>query len=249
MRPAWLAGAVALAAYGLVRRRVHGRTTLAVIAAAAGVAALVGFGVIPLPDVQKLIEDAGTALGPWTYVFVGVLAFLETGAFVGLIAPGETALVLGGVVAARGDVDLPVILALTWAAAALGDLASFLLGRRLGRRFLIAHGPRFGVTAPRLERVDDFFARHGAKAILIGRFVGIVRAVAPFTAGASGMRLRRFVPFSLLGTAVWSMLLIGIGYAFSDSFEHAADLFTHAALALALVAAAVLALRARRRAH
>jgi membrane protein DedA with SNARE-associated domain len=63
------------------------------------------------------------------------------------------------------------------------------------------------------------------------------------------MRLGRFVPFSLLGTAAWSMLLIGIGYTFSDSFEHAADLFTHGALALALVAATVLALRARRRCH
>jgi membrane-associated protein len=224
------------------------RRALIGIAALAAVAfALVVTGVVNPPDLDKALTDLSDALGPWTYALVAGLAFLETGAFVGLIAPGETALVLGGVVAARGDVDLPVILALTWAAAALGDLVSFLLGRRMGRRFLVAHGPRLGVTAPRLERVDVFFDRHGAKAILIGRFIGIVRAVAPFTAGASGMPLRRFVPFSLLGTAAWSMLLIGIGYAFSDSFEHAADLFTHGALALAVVAATVLALRARRR--
>jgi membrane-associated protein len=218
---------------------------VAVLAAAAF--ALVATGVVNPPDLDKALTDLSDALGPWTYALVAGLAFLETGAFVGLVAPGETALVLGGVVAAKGDVDLPVILALTWAAAAAGDLASFLLGRRLGRRFLVAHGPRIGVTPPRLERVDVFFDRHGAKAILIGRFIGIVRAVAPFTAGASGMRLRRFLPFSLLGTAVWSALLIGIGYAFSDSFEHAADLFTHGALALAVVAAVVLALRARNR--
>ena len=138
--------------------------------------------------------DLADTLGPWTYALVAGLAFLETGAFVGLIAPGETALVLGGVVAAKGGVDLPVILALTWAAAALGDLASFLLGRRLGRRFLERHGPRIGVNDARLARIDVFFARHGAKAILVGRFIGIVRAVAPFTAGASGLRLRGFCP-------------------------------------------------------
>jgi membrane protein DedA with SNARE-associated domain len=225
------------------------RALVGVAALAAMALALLATGVVDPPDVDAALTNLADALGPWTYALVAGLAFLETGAFVGLIAPGETALVLGGVVAARGDVDLPVILALTWAAAALGDLVSFLLGRRLGRRFLLAHGPRLGVTAPRLDRVDVFFARHGAKAILVGRFIGIVRAVAPFTAGASGMPLRRFVPFSLLGTAAWSMLLIGIGYAFSDSFEHAADLFTHGALALALVAAAVLALRSRRRSH
>ena len=224
------------------------RRALAGVAALAAVAfALVATGVVDPPDLNAALTDLSETLGPWTYALVAALAFLETGAFVGLIAPGETALVLGGVVAARGEGDLPVILALTWAAAALGDLVSFLVGRRLGRRFLVAHGPRLGVTEPRLERVDVFFARHGAKAILIGRFIGIVRAVAPFTAGASGMPLRRFVPFSLLGTAAWSMLLIGIGYAFSDSFEHAADLFTHGALALAVMAATVLALRTRRR--
>jgi membrane-associated protein len=223
------------------------RALFAVAALAAVAFALVTTGVVNPPDLNAALTDLADALGPWTYALVAGLAFLETGAFVGLIAPGETALVLGGVVAARGAVDPPVILALTWAAAALGDLASFLLGRRLGRRFLVAHGPRIGVTAPRLERVDVFFDRHGAKAILIGRFIGIVRAVAPFTAGASGMPLRRFVPFSLLGTAAWTALLIGIGYAFSDSFEHAADLFTHGALAVALVAATVLALRAHRR--
>src|SRR4051794_41710050 len=128
---------------------------------AAGTAAAVALvlviaGVVELPDVEGALEDLSDTLGPWTYALVAGLAFLETGAFVGLIAPGETALVLGGVVAARGDVDLPLILALTWAAAALGDLASFLLGRRLGRRFLERHGPRIGVSEPRLARVEEF---------------------------------------------------------------------------------------------
>jgi len=139
------------------------------------------------------------------------------------------------------------MLAITWAAAALGDLASFALGRRLGRRFLTAHGARIGVTAPRLERVETFFAKHGGKAILIGRFIGLVRAIAPFLAGASGMRLRGFLPWSLLGTGLWAATFTLVGYAFHDSFTAAAENLTHGALALAVIAAAVLGWRAHRR--
>jgi membrane protein DedA with SNARE-associated domain len=246
MRPAWLAGAAALTLYGLVRRKAHGRVTLALLAAAAAAALLVGAGLVQLPDVEGLIEDAGQTLGTWTYALVAGLAFLETGAFVGLVAPGETAIVLGGVVAAQGDVSLPLMLLLAWVAAALGDLASYALGRRLGRSFLVAHGPRVGVTAPRLATIDAFFDRHGGKAILIGRFVGLVRAVAPFLAGASKLPMRRFVPFSLLGTAVWASAFTLIGYAFNESFSSAAGALTHGALALAVVAAAVLTVRALR---
>jgi membrane-associated protein len=209
--------------------------------------ALVQAGVVSPPDLEGALTALSDTLGAWTYALVGGLAFLETGAFVGLVAPGETAVVLGGVVAAEGGVDLPLMLAITWSAAALGDLASFWLGRRLGRRFLVAHGPRLGVTTPRLERVEDFFDRHGGKAILIGRFIGLVRAVAPFLAGASGMRLRAFLPWSLLGTAAWATTFTLVGYAFHDSFSAAAKYLTHGAFALAIVAAAALAWRAHRR--
>jgi membrane-associated protein len=210
---------------------------------AAAVLAALAAGLVQAPDIEGALTDLSETLGPWTYALVATLAFLETGAFVGLVAPGETAIVLGGVVAAQGEISLPAMILIAWTAAALGDLASFMLGKRLGRRFLIARGPRLGVTAARLERVEGFFEKHGPKAILVGRFVGIVRAVAPFLAGASGMRLRAFVPWSLLGTAVWASAFTLIGYAFHESFSAAADALTHGALALAVVAAAALALR------
>jgi membrane-associated protein len=211
--------------------------------------AAVTAGVVQPPDLEAALTDLSDTLGAWTYVLVAVLAFLETGAFVGLIAPGETAIVLGGVVAAQGDVDLAVMLPLAWLAAALGDLLSFSLGARLGRRFLLDRGPRLGITAQRLERVESFFARHGAKAILAGRFIGIVRAVAPFLAGASGMRLRAFLPWSLIGTAAWATTFTLIGFAFNRSFSSAADTVTHGALALATLVAGALAWRAHRRAR
>jgi membrane protein DedA with SNARE-associated domain len=221
---------------------------LAAAALALAAFAVLALGVVELPDVEGALSDLSDTLGAWTYPLVGGLAFLETGAFVGLVAPGETAVVLGGVVAAQGDVNLVAMLAIVWVAAALGDLASFGLGRRLGRPFLVEKGPRFGVTAPRLHRVERFFDAHGPKAILVGRFVGIVRAVTPFLAGATGLRLRAFLPWSVLGTGLWASAFTLAGYVFHRSFTTAADTLTYAALALAVVAAAALAWRAHRQA-
>jgi membrane-associated protein len=219
---------------------------LAIAALAAVGFVLTASGVVQLPDLEQALTDLSDTLGAWTYALVGGLAFLETGAFVGLVAPGETAVVLGGVVAAQGGVELVPMLLLVWLSAAAGDLASFMLGRRLGRRFLVARGPRLGVTADRLARVDGFFDRHGPKAILVGRFIGIVRAVAPFLAGASGMRLRAFVPWSLLGTLAWGSAFTLVGYVFNESFSSAAHALTHGMLAAAVLAALVLAFRAHR---
>jgi membrane protein DedA with SNARE-associated domain len=216
---------------------------------AAAALAVLAAGLVQPPDLQGALTDLSDSLGAWTYALVAALAFLETGAFVGLIAPGETAIVHGGVVAAEGDVNLGAMLVIAWLAAAAGDLTSFALGQRLGRRFLITRGPRFGVSAPRLARVEAFFDRHGPKAILAGRFIGLVRAVAPFLAGASGMRLRAFLPWSLLGTAAWATAFTLVGYAFHASFESAAGALTHGALAAAVLAAAALGLREYRRAR
>jgi membrane-associated protein len=233
--------------------RSRRRRRLAAAAGLAALAAVVALVVLPgpgLPDVEQRLTELSRSLGPWTYALVGGLAFLETGAFVGLVVPGETAIVLGGVVAERGDVDLVPLLALVWAAAALGDLASFALGRRLGPRFLAVHGGRVGLGPDRLARVEKMVDRHGPKAVLIGRFVGLVRAVAPFLVGAAGLPLRRFLPWSLLGTAAWATLFTLIGFVFWRSFSQAADTAAGAALALALLAASAVAahaLRARRR--
>ena len=153
------------------------------------VAAIVAFivfrGDLPHIDLEKTIQDLSKGLGAWTYLLVGALAFLETGAFVGLIAPGEFTVMLGGAVAGQGDISLPLILAITWLSAFAGDSVSFLLGARLGRGFLVKHGKRFRITEERLEQVESYFSRYGGRTILIGRFIGLVRALAPFIAGSS----------------------------------------------------------------
>ena len=190
-----------------------------------------------MPDIASFLADLASTLGGWTYLLVAGLAFLETGAFVGLIAPGETAVVLGGVVAAQGEISLVAILLTAWVASFLGDVASFALGRRLGRPFLHRHGPRMKLSSDRIERVEGFYDRHGGKAILVGRFVGIIRAVSPFSAGASGLRMRAFLPYSVLGTAAWASAFTLAGYLFHRSFEEAAGVLSRGALVLAVLAA------------
>jgi membrane protein DedA with SNARE-associated domain len=178
--------------------------------------------VVPHDDLQGLLEDISDALGGWTYLLVGVLAFLETGAFVGLVVPGETVMLLGGAVAGQGAVDIYLLIGIAWFAAWAGDTTSFFIGRRLGRGFVLRHGPRFGIGQERFVRVEAYFGRHGGKTVLIGRFIGLVRALAPFVAGSSGMRYRAFVPYCILGTGIWASAHILIGYFFSRSIDTAA---------------------------
>ena len=207
---------------GLPENRRRRRLAIGLIAAAVGAGYYLLSRVIPHDELQNLLEDVSNALGAWTYLLVGVFAFAETGAFVGLVVPGETVMLLGGAVAGQGAIDVYILIAIAWFAAWLGDTTSFFLGRRLGRGFVIRHGPRFGIDRERFERVEDYFGRHGGKTIFIGRFVSLVRAFAPFIAGGSGMRYRAFVPYSVLGTGLWASAHILIGYAFSRSIDTAA---------------------------
>jgi membrane protein DedA with SNARE-associated domain/membrane-associated phospholipid phosphatase len=184
-----------------------------------------------LPDPKTVIEDIAQALGQWTYALVGVLAFLETGAFVGLVAPGETVVIAGGVIAGQGEIELVPLIGLVWICAVLGDTTSFYLGRRLGRRFLERHGPRVKITHERLETVEGYFDRHGGKTILIGRFIGLVRALAPFIAGTSGVPYRRFIPYSIVGTGLWATTFCVLGYIFWRSFDRVAALAGQAVFA------------------
>lgn len=216
------------------------------------VAILYATGAMPdFPDVEKLIEDIAQALGAWTYLLVGALAFLETGAFVGLVAPGETVVIVGGVIAGQGEISLIVLIGIVWTAAILGDTTSFFIGRRLGRGFILRHGPKFKIDEARLEQVESYFGRHGGKTILIGRFIGLVRALAPFVAGSSGLPYRRFIPYSVIGCGLWATLFCVLGYVFWESFDQVADVAGKATfgfgITVSLVVGGVLAYRQLRR--
>jgi undecaprenyl-diphosphatase len=208
-------------------------------------------GLVELPDLEGLLEDVGRALGPWTYLLVGVLAYAETAAFLGLVVPGETAIIVAGVVAGQGEIDIVALIALVWTCSVLGDLTGLLLGRRLGRPFLLKHGPKVGVSEERVHQVDRFFERHGGKAVFLGRFVGLARALAPFLAGASGMPLRRFLPYDVLGAGIQVTALCLLGFVFWHSLDRVLTLAKQGALALgvtiAVVVGIVVAIRWARR--
>jgi membrane protein DedA with SNARE-associated domain/membrane-associated phospholipid phosphatase len=226
--PGQIAAAVAavlLAAVAIWRRdRLSGERKLLAVGAVLVLAVYASGVLSALPDPKAIIEDIAQALGAWTYALVGALAFLETGAFVGLIAPGETVVIAGGVIAGQGTIDLIPLIGLVWACAVLGDSTSFYLGHRLGRGWLVRHGPRVKITPERLTQVEGYFERHGGKTILIGRFIGLVRALAPFIAGTSGVRYRRFIPFSIVGTGLWATTFCVLGYIFWRSFDRVAHI-------------------------
>lgn len=213
---------------------------LGAVALLAVVVALFATGVMPdLPDPEKLISDIATALGPWTYVLVGGLAFLETGAFVGLVAPGETTVIVGGVIAGQGEISLIPLIGLVWLCCVLGDATSFFVGRRLGRSFLLRHGPKIRVDEERLEQVESYFERHGGKTILVGRFIGLVRAVSLFVAGSSGLAFGRFLPFSIIGSGLWAGLFCLLGFIFYRSLDRVTAVAGKATLAFGLTVAIV----------
>ena len=119
----WPFVAAAALVFVLIRRRK--KLELPLLAGGCLVAVglcVYGSGVVQLPNLEELLTSIGTTLGQWTYLLVGVLAFLETGAFVGLIAPGETAMVVGGVVAGQGVISLVTLIAIAWFAARSEDV-------------------------------------------------------------------------------------------------------------------------------
>jgi membrane protein DedA with SNARE-associated domain len=209
-----------------------------------------GSGLVHVPSLESIASDVGATLGPYTYAVVGLMALLETGAGIGLVAPGELAVVIGGVTAGQGHTNLVALIAIVWACALAGDLISYFLGRRLGRSFLLRHGHLVKLSPERLAQVETFLRSHGGKTIIVGRFIGLVRSVAPFVAGSSRMPARRFVPATFVASGLWSAAFSVLGYIFWQSFDEAAELARDGTLALVVVILAIVAvllLRRRRR--
>jgi membrane protein DedA with SNARE-associated domain/membrane-associated phospholipid phosphatase len=180
--------------------------------------------------VEQLIEDLAKSLGGWAYLLVGALALAETAAFIGFIAPGEFAVILGGVLAGEGELSIELLIGIVWACAVAGDSIGFMIGRRFGREFALKHGPRVRLTEDRIRRVEDFFAKHGGKTIILGRWLGFVRPLMPFTAGTSGMPYRRFLPYDVLSAGVWTATFCLLGYIFWHSFTTITSIASRGAL-------------------
>jgi membrane protein DedA with SNARE-associated domain len=242
VKPLWALAAAALVAVLVARRRRLEPPLLVGGALAAAGMAVYATGLVELPRVDDLLEDLGRTLGEWTYLLVAAVAFFEAAAFLGLLVPGETGILVGGLVAGQGRIDIVILIAIAWGCAFAGDLVGYALGRRLGRPFLLRHGARFGLGRERVEAVEEFFERHGGKAIFVGRFVGLVRSLSPFLAGSSRMPLSRFVPYDILGSGLQSTLLCLVGFVFWRSIDTVFRVVKQGALALSVTIAALVAI-------
>ena len=170
-----------------------------------------------LQYLTHLIERAGQ----WGYLFIFMGAMLESAAFLGLVIPGESLVLLAGFLAAQGLLDLDVLIGVVALGAALGDSMGYEMGRRMGRPALVHYGSRFGLSDARVARADAFFARHGSKAVFLGRFVGFARALVPFLAGSSQMAYRKFLPYNVLGAVLWASAVTLLGYFLGESWQTA----------------------------
>jgi membrane protein DedA with SNARE-associated domain len=204
-----------------------------------------------LPQVGEAVQDSGRSLGAWVWPLAAAMAFFETSIPpVTLVFPGEWVIFYIGALAGEGELPVVALLLLVWVCSVTGDTVTFLLGRRFGRRFFLRRGARLGLTEQRLAGVENWFERYGPAAVALGRIVPFVRPTAPFVAGSAGFPLRRFLPWDLLGTALFSLVFCLLGYLSyrsRDQVEAALGLGGVVLfLALAVVAVIVVLVRRRR---
>lgn len=180
------------------------------------------------------------------YLVVFALVFAEDAIFIGFVIPGETAAVLGGVLANQGKADIWTMAPLIVVAAILGDTVGYEVGRHLGPRLL---GFRvFDRHRRRLEDAQEFLRRRGGSAVFLGRFVAFFRAMMPALAGASRMPYPRFLAFNAMGGAVWGTGFAVLGYVAGASYDAVAKTAGRDIAAVVLVVAviAVVVWRVRR---
>ncbi len=165
-------------------------------------------------NIDVHLAEISRQAGGWTYGVLALIVFCETGLVVLPLLPGDSLLFAAGAIAALPESGLNVHLlaALLIAAAIAGDALNYAIGDRFGR----AIAARGWVKASHLERTQRFFEAHGGRAIVLARFVPIVRTVAPFVAGMGTMPYRRFFLYNVAGGVAWVVLFLYAGHAFGN---------------------------------
>lgn len=162
-----------------------------------------------------------TSYGAWVYALLFGIIFCETGLVVTPFLPGDSLLFAAGAVAAStGALNTPATFALLAAAAFLGNASNYAIGRRVGARVLdAANRPAWSKRLVRHDHVvkaHRFFEQYGGKAVVLSRFVPIVRTFLPFVAGAATMAPGAFLVYNLVGAVAWVALCLGAGVAFGN---------------------------------
>lgn len=168
---------------------------------------------------RSLVELIGT-YGVWVYAMLFAIVYAETGFVVTPFLPGDSLLFAAGALAATGVLDVRLLVVLIILAAAGGNVVNYALGRSIGRRIIqrARTDRRWGrwINVAYVERAHAFFNTHGGRAIVLGRFVPIVRTFVPFVAGVAEMSYRSFAFYNITGAVAWVTLCIGAGYLFGN---------------------------------
>lgn len=180
------------------------------------------------------LAEAVAQLGAWVYIALFATIFAETGLVVLPFLPGESLLLTSGTLAGSGHLEIALLAPVLFLAAFLGDIVNYLIGRFLGAHLL--KKPRRYLKPKHVAAAHAFYERHGGKAIVLARFLPVVRTLAPFIAGVAEMPIRRFTFFAALASALWVLIFGGAGYWFG-SVPWVQD---RLALALAVIAFASL---------
>jgi membrane protein DedA with SNARE-associated domain len=199
--------------------------------------------------VSSLTSELGRVSGPVALLLIAGLVFGETAVFLGFVIPGETAAVLGGVLASRGRVSLPLLIVVVVAAAVTGPMVGYEIGRHLGGRLIAAR--RMRPVAAGMDRAQAVLRRRGGLAVLLGRFVAVLRALMPAVAGTARMPYRTFLLYNALGGVIWGAGYCLLGYAAGSAYaaiERTVGTGVAVLLAVAVLAAvAFWAIRRHRR--
>ncbi len=153
--------------------------------------------------------------GTLAYIILFLIIFAETGLVVTPFLPGDSLLFAIGAIAARGDLDIFLIIGLLIIAAILGDTVNYRVGLFFKDRILKGEKIRF-IKESHLEKTKEFYDRYGGKTIIIGRFVPIVRTFAPFVAGIGTMEYRHFLIYNVIGGIVWILIFTVAGFYFGN---------------------------------
>jgi membrane-associated protein len=195
--------------------------------------------------IDKILNPLLSLHGWEAYLLVGVLVFAEASVMLGFVFPGETAAILGGVLASKGGVSLAGITVTVVLCAIVGDSVGYWVGDKWGRKLL-----QIGPLKKRQKGLDmalDQLKRRGATAVFLGRFTAFLRAVIPGLAGMSRMRYRIFLPANALGAICWGLLYVFLGYFVGQRVEKATGIASDVLLGLIVVVIVVAVIRHRRR--
>ncbi|MDI1302833.1 MAG: DedA family protein [bacterium] len=160
------------------------------------------------------LEGFLAAYGVWIYALLFLIVFVETGVVVMPLLPGDSLLFAAGALAAAGKMNPFLLTGLLFTAAVLGDNCNYFIGRTIGPK-VYERDSRW-IKRNYLQQTQIFFDRHGAQAVIIARFMPIVRTFTPFVAGVGAMPYRRFLTFDIIGGALWVSICVWMGYGLGN---------------------------------